>query len=259
MDLPSFDSFFSLLKLFTYSIGLLVFKPRHRWSRLDKFFNMFGYFNVFCSYFALFCSLINIFSLIQSEQYFFVIGVIPGTLWSGDECLNYVIILYNKDRIIDLMKKFKNLYDLTWTENDERFDFIAQIRKDKKRVLAYFKFYILNNLVYSLTPLLITFIMYFLSGSFNPIYVAPFNLYPFDKKRFYWLVFVIEFLMARASMVVVMLPDVMVSMFIIQLVYQFECLGAEIFLLNQNRNKTLNSLYRKSLVKAAQLHQHLLE
>lgn len=260
MELPSFESYFSLLKVFAFTIGLHIFKPVARWKKLDWSVMLFGYVNVFLAFYGFVCFVVRIYRLLQRDQFFLVIAEVPGTLWSGNQCLNYIVILRNKAKIVELMRSFEDIYDLKWgtMEGGEQ-DFVGQLRKDKRRVLAYFKFYILNNLLFSLTPPLITVITYHITGVFSPVFIAPTNFYPFDRERYYWSVFFVEFLMARASMVVLLLPDVMVSMFSIQLVYHFECLGVEVCNLNMNREKMLLSHFRSSLIRATCFHQRLLE
>lgn len=146
--------------------------------------------------------MIAIIKLMKQERYCLVIAEIPGTVWSVDSCINFLIILWTRNRIFDLIEKFKSLYQKADHSRKENASLVQNLIQNKSRVLTFFKFYILNNIVISVTPLLVTLTSYFTTGVFNPVPLSASILYPFDRVRYYYLVYFAEFISARASMLV---------------------------------------------------------
>lgn len=255
MNLPSFESFFELIKKLSLSIGVIILKPKQIWTKLDLVVFCFGYYNAVACFYSFFCYTYQTFQIIRNELYFFLIGEVPSLFWVITQCLNMFILIYNYDDIMNLAKQFEDLYAIEWSDTSERSIFIRQLKRNKKQIIAYQIFFLGINIVFSVTPLITTAITYFTTGTFEPVFIFPNILYPFDKVKFYWITFIIEFILARVSTLVTIAIDVLVLVFIIQLTYHFECLGVEIQLM-QGQPKQSDKKILKNLLK---IHQSLLE
>lgn len=259
MSRPLFNNFFSLLRIFSYSVGLPIFESQILWSKSDRLIMFCGCFQFIWMLRDFFSCFYAIYKQVMAENYVLVISLVPSALWGAEACLNYLVIIFSRNRIVDLIDKFKVVYDTTNTDEEENRSSIKDLLKNKGRVLRFFKFFILNNVVFSIVPLLATLVSYFTSENFEPVYLSNINWYPFDRVRYYWLNYLTEFLTARASLLAILFPDVIIGMFITQLLYHFECLGNSIYFMVQNKDQGTEVEYRKSINEAIQQHQNLLE
>lgn len=259
MDLPSFESYFTSIKTLSLTIGLIILKPRHRWTKFDWIIYGFGCYNVFVSFYSLFCYILQIINLIKNEQFFFLIGEVPGTFWSVTSCLNAFILLHNYEDINKLANQFETLYTIDWTHDEERRELVNQLRAGKRWIIFYQRFFIAINLVFSFTPLITSILKFIYTGNFQTIFIAPTMRYPFDKIRFYWLAYAVEVVLARVSTLVGIVTDVIVCVFIVHLSFHFECLGTEINYIQMNRKQLGPHKYRKSFIRAIQLHLVLIK
>lgn len=70
---------------------------------------------------------------------------------------------------------------------------------------------------------------------------------------------VMQVLMARVTTLVAIVIDVLVLMFINQLPSRFQCLGAEIQLIQKTASIKKTDDFQRSLIKMVKIHQSLLE
>lgn len=53
MDPPSFDNIFWLIVKLSLTIGLITFKPKHKWNKYDWAICYYGYKNILASFYCL--------------------------------------------------------------------------------------------------------------------------------------------------------------------------------------------------------------
>lgn len=252
MNLPSFDSFFSSIEFYARTVGLIILKPAHNWTKIDWFLSLFGYLNIFIHIYNVVISAIQIIQFVHNELYIAAIGTIPGIFWAMSSSLNMVTLVYCKENLRKIVKRFSELYDTNYEINTDKYN--QELCQDKKKAMNYLMFFVVMNIVFSLSPITIVILKYLTTGVYEPEYMNPIMWYPFDRVKYYWFVYLFDFVMARVSAFGGITPDILLFMFIVQMVYHFNCFGNQIqtFVVEK---PTLDFIKLKKLVEH---HQNLI-
>lgn len=259
MDLPPFESYFTVIRKFAYFIGLEPFRPDSNRKCFNWVMNFYG---ILMTANQLFYTVCFFTFLSKATKVLEIISHIPFILFCIESWLRFIFMRYYRNEITNLVEEFRQLYTIPWDSNRK---VLQELKINRLNFVRVQYFYLMCNIVFCAGAILVSLYIYVFLQSMDLLFIVN-TWMPFDRYKYAWIVFILDTNTARYAQYGNTVPDIVLGMLLIQLNYHLESLGYAIQNIirdsNIYRNRDKKEFKRKFMGKlkdVAFLHNKLTE